>query len=96
VETKKIFIIVSPTVDGPVGIYESRSTAERFIKGELSYIIEDEAVLHNGNWLGPIAIIPPSDMDVANDEMVAAKKAALEKAMLLGMTAEELALIKGK
>lgn len=73
-----------------------------YVMGSNARVTETELILHNNNWCGPVYIHGPS---IADNEMektlqlkrkaAEAKTAAILKAQNLGLTAEDIAALKG-
>lgn len=91
----------------PLYVCSKEATAIRLSKGAYvmggdARVTETQLIMHNNNWCGPVYIHGPS---IADNEMEKklelkrraeeAKAAAILKAQNLGLTAEDIAALKG-
>lgn len=84
--------------DMPIAVCWLKSTAirlskKKYVQGSDGPVRPIEAIEVNGKWYVPMAgvnVIDPSPADVADQERMDKKEAAIKKAIELGLTPEDL------
>ena len=91
----------------PLAVCDFESTARRlgarrYVQGSDCPVEQSEIFLINNRWYGPINLVAPSNEDReveaylrAAEAALAAKMAVIEKAKALGLSEEDIAILKG-
>ena len=73
-----------------------------YVMGSDASVTEIELIMHNNHWCGPVYIHGPNTTDTEMEKKLElkrkadeAKAAAILKAQVLGLTAEDIAALKG-
>lgn len=79
----------------PLAVCETEATAERvaggqYVQGSDCPVRKVELQLVNGEWYGPVRIVPPTDVDKRRQKLLDAFAAARAKAVRAGLTEEDI------
>jgi hypothetical protein len=83
----------------PLAVCQKQATAlrvgsKKYVQGCDCPIKREIAVLINGNWLVPGRMLEPSKEDIEKQKAIDAKRDTIAKAKKLGLTDEELEILK--
>lgn len=72
----------------------ARVAEKRGVMGSNADVREGEALIYRGRSYAPVRLEPPTDVDKAREKFRVARLAALERAKALGLTNDEIELLR--